>query len=609
MTGPGTALSKRRSVLEAMASALQHRGAGENIFYQDDRAGLGRRPRERAGSGALQKPLTDEKERYRITFDGAIYNHTRLRWELQNRGHLFRTGKDFEVILHLYEERGRRCLEKLRGPFAFALWDSKEKILFLARDRFGIKPLYYTRTGSGALVFASEAKALLKYPEVTAAVNSAALPHYLTFQYFPGPESAFQGIFHLPPAHHLTWNGRESRVRRYWEIRFRPRRKPLSYFIDKTEQLLKESVRLHSGEVGEAGAFLSSGVDSGLVAALLRRRGPLHSFSVDCEGGKYDELTPAKKTARYLGSAHGETRIGPHEYWRELPRALWYQDEPVADPAAIALYFAASLAAEKVPAVFSGEGADEIFGGYEIYREPAAVAPLQHLPRPFKSALLRLANKMPEGLKGQSYLRRATTPLEKRYYGNALIFSEAEKKKLLNPETYPGGWQPPWEITAPYYQKSAGTDAAARMQHLDFHTWLPGDILAKADRMTGAHSLEVRLPYLDHLLVEHAATIPPSFKMAGGMTKYILRKAAARHLPAEVSRRPKLGFPVPLAAWIREHYRESLDELWQCKAAQLYFDPVFLRQMLERHCRGQSDYARRIWAVAVFLLWHNLYMK
>ena len=607
IAGPETALPERRSALEAMAGALKHRGTGDDILYHDERAALCRLQKE-AGSGLKERTLTNEKGRYRIAFDGAIYNHLQLRRELQNRGHRFRTRNEFEAVLHLYEEIGGRCPEKLRGPFAFALWDSEEGVLYLARDRFGIKPLYYTRAADGAFVFASEAKALLKYPAVTAAVNEAALPHYLTFQYFPGTESAFKGIYRLPPAHHLTRRGGVNKIRRYWEIRFHPAQKPPRYFIDKAGQLLQESVRLHC-EGGEIpGAFLSSGVDSSFLAALLGRRGALHSFSVDCAGGNYNELAPAKATAHLLGAAHHETEIGPREFWRVLPRAFWHLDEPIADPAAIALYFAAALAAGEVKAVLSGEGADEVFGGYEIYREPAAVAPLQWLPGPFREKLLQISDRLPQGMKGKSYLRRAATPLEKRYYGNAFIFSEPEKRALLKSGLFPAGQPSPWEITAPYYRKSADYDATTRMQHLDFHTWLPGDILAKADRISSAHSLEVRLPYLDHLLVEFAATIPPSLKMAHGMTKYILRAAASRYLPETVCRRPKLGFPVPLAAWIREHYQKSLAELWQSDAARLYFNPAALEQMLREHCRGESDNARKLWTVATFLLWHDLYI-
>lgn len=604
---PGYLLREKEPVLQMMLETMRHRGSGNPVIYCNRQVALGWQPRENR-TGIMDALPTDKQKRLRILFDGTIYNHALLRRELRNRGRLFRTGEESEVALHLYAELGERCPGKLRGPFAFALWDSREKILFLARDRFGIKPLYYCQAGK-VFLFASEAKALLKYPGITAAVNLAALPHYLTFQYFPDPESAFQGLYRLRPAHHLTWDGGEKMIRRYWEIRFLPSPKPLPYYIDRTELLLRESVRLHCGAGTMPGAFLSSGVDSSQIAALLSRRGTLRTFSVDCEGSGHDELTPARKTAQLLGTIHREHRISPAEFWSVLPRALWFQDEPVADPAAIALYIAAGLAAAEVKAVLSGEGADEVFGGYEIYREPAAVAPLQLLPRPIRAALNRFSENVPERIRGKNYLRRATTPLEKRYYGNAFIFSEAEKKALLNPEQFPGGRAAPWEITAPYYRRSAGFDAATRMQHLDFYTWLPGDILAKADRMSSAHSLEVRLPYLDHNLVEFAATIPAHTRITRGMTKYILRKAAARYLPTEVYRRPKLGFPVPLASWIRDHYRDQLAELWQSETARCYFRPEALQRLLDLHCRGQADYARKIWTIAIFLLWHRLYCR
>lgn len=606
----GRILLDGRPALEAMAKTMGHRGSGKQSFFTDEHASLCSLPSENVErDGGAEQLIANETGRYRLICDGTIYNHRQLRRELQARGHRFRTREDLEVIVHLFEEVGPECPGKLRGPFAFALWDREAKILYLARDRFGIKPLYYAKAADGALVFASEAKAMLQYPQITTGVNLEALPHYLTFQYFPDPETAFQGIYRLRPAHCLTWDGSKCCFSKYWDLRFRPEIKPLSYFIEKAAYLIRESVRLHCGEGPMPGAFLSSGIDSSNIVALLSRLGDVNSYSVDCAGSKYDEMTPARETARFLGTRHREMEIGAAEFWRELPRALTHQDEPVADPAAIALYFAAGLAAGEVKAVLSGEGADEVFGGYEIYREPAAVAPLQCLPSCFKTALRRAAGKLPEGMKGKNYIRRATTPLEKRYYGNALIFSEAEKAALLNPELYPSGWAPPWEITAPYYRKSTGADATTRMQHLDFYTWLPGDILAKADRMSSAHSLELRLPYLDHVLVEFAATIPPRYRITRGMTKYILRMSAARCLPEEIYRRPKLGFPVPLAFWIREHYRDQLSELWQSEAARTFFDPAALERMLELHCRGEADYARKIWAVTVFLLWHGLYFR
>ncbi len=606
----GNTLPHSNRVLEEMAQTMEHRRGGAESVFNSAGSSLCLLPsgdRERGSAAAV--PLSDERGRYHLLCDGTIFNHRQLRRELKSRGHRFRSSLDIEVALHLFEEIGPACPRKLRGPFALAIWDEEAKILYLARDRFGIKPLYYAVAQDGALVFASEAKALLKYPHIERRVNTGALPHYLTFQYFPDPETAFQGIYRLRPAHHLTWGGGECSLKKYWEIRFRPENKPLPYFIENTARLIHESVRLHCGEGLMPGAFLSSGIDSSNIAALLGTMGHVKSYSVDCAGGIYDELTPARITAGFLGTQHREKQIGAAEFWEALPRALWHQDEPVADPAAIALYFAAGLAAREVKTVLSGEGADEVFGGYEIYREPAALAPLQLLPRFAKNLLAGAADKFPDGIKGKNYLRRATAPLERRYYGNALIFSEGEKISLLNTDLYPAGWAPPWEITAPYFRKSAGAGAATRMQHLDFYTWLPGDILAKADRMSSAHSLEIGLPYLDHHLVEFAATIPPRYRIARGMTKYILRMSAARYLPGEVYRRPKLGFPVPLASWIRGHYRDLLLDLWQSEAARIYFNPAVLEQMLDRHCEGRADYARKIWTAAVFLLWHRLFFN
>ncbi len=602
---------ERQRVLEAMSGSIAHRGGGMNKYFFDARVSLCFLAAKGDGRDDTGGELfTDERGRYRLLGDGTIYNHSQLRRELQGRGHRFKTRKDLEVIIHLFEEMGPACPCKLRGPFAFALWDSQAESLYLARDRFGIKPLYYSVASDKALVFASEAKALLKYPHIKGEVNLAALPHYLTFQYFPDPETAFNGIYRLRPAHHLTWDGQEIKTKKYWEIRFRPdTTKPSNYFIDKAAYLIKESVRLHCGEGTMPGAFLSSGIDSGNIAALLSMLGEVKTFSVDCAGSKYDELTPARNAARFLGTEHHEGKIGAAEFWNKVPQALWHQDEPVADPAAIALFFAASLAAKEVKAVLSGEGADEVFGGYEIYREPRALTPIQGLPSRARAALARASEKILEGRRGINYIRRATTPLEKRYYGNALIFSEPDKKMLLNTELYHAGWVPPWEITAPYYRKSAGTDGATRMQHLDFYTWLPGDILAKADRMSSAHSLDLRLPYLDHHLVEFAVTIPTRYRITRRMTKYVLRMSTSSYLPREIYSRPKLGFPVPLASWIRKYYREQLQELWRSNTAQTYFNPHALEKMLEAHCQGKADYGRKIWTVAVFLLWHNLYFK
>ena len=596
-------------VLKGMALSMAHRGPDDQGCYISDQAVLGFRRLSIIDLQSGRQPIGSEDGRYQLVFNGEIYNYRQLRRELKAGGHRFRSRTDAEVVVHLYEDLGEACVKKLRGMFAFAIWDTAEKRLFMARDRFGIKPLYYTRVGD-TFLFASEAKALLKHPAVDAKLNTPALPHYLTFQYFPDPETAFEGIYRLRPAHHLTLDAKGQRMKKYWQLTFNPDfGKSERHFIEMTDHLLQESVRLHMISDVPRGAFLSSGIDSSNIVALLNLVEEVRTYSVGCEGGIYDELPPARETAAFLGTRHRDVRISAAEFWDTLPGILWFQDEPVADPAAVALYFVARLASNDVKVVLSGEGADEVFGGYNIYREPAAVAPVQHLPAPLKGILCGVSSRLPDGYRGKSYLRRATTPLEQRYFGNAHIFSEHEKDLLLNRDLFSEGWNPPTAVTEPFFKQSRSFDGITRMQHLDFFTWMPGDILAKADRMTMAHSLELRVPYLDHVLFEFAATIPPRFKIRKGMTKYILRQAAAKYLPEEVYRRPKLGFPVPIAAWIKDHYRPHLEDIFRGGAAAEYFNTTVLEDMLKRHCRGQGDYGRRLWTVTVFLLWHSLYLE
>lgn len=601
---------KSRAALEAMTGSMEHRGPDDSGFYLDDYIALGFRRLGIIDLDTGGQPLSDENDRYRMVFNGEIYNYKQLRRELQGRGHRFKSQTDSEVIIHLYEERGENCVKALRGMFAFAIYDTVEQRLFLARDRFGIKPLYYTVL-DGSLIFASEAKTLLEHPAVEARLNLEVLPHYFTFQYIPDPDTIFSGIMRLRPAHHLTLDSGGIALKKYWQIRFNPQsdRKSLTHYIEMTDYLLREAVRLHMLSDVPRGAFLSSGIDSSNIVALLSQYEDVRTYSVGCEGGKYDELPQAGETAAFLGTTHREVRVGAREFWDQLPRIIWHQDEPVADPAAIALYFVARLAAEEVRVVLSGEGADEIFGGYDIYREPAAVAPVQMLPEPLKNALSRMSQRLPDSIRGKNYINRATTPLEQRYYGNARIFTEAEKDDLLNPALFPDGRRSPLTVTAPYFNTTRHLDATTRMQHLDIHTWMPGDIMAKADRMTMAHSLELRVPYLDHKLVEFAATIPARFKIHRHITKFLLRKAASRHLPEEVFLRPKLGFPVPIAGWIRDYYRPRLEELFQNEAARTFFNRPVLERMLEQHCRGDADYGRKLWTVAIFLLWHEIYLQ
>ncbi len=643
---------RQREILERMSAELAHRGPGGRVFYQDDFAGLvqllpplsanHRQSPEMIFSVPTDNP-PDRPPLPAVIFDGQVYNLPQLRRELYSSLKTFppnsfaSLAKDIcRIVSCLYEQHGPRCPSRLRGPFAFALWDRGRRCLLLARDRFGIRPLYFTQAG-GTLIFASEAKAILAHPLIKPTLNLKDLPHYLTFQYFPGEESAFKNVFRLPPATCLEarnpqaakipWSLRNSgesgpgqnpkpelTANRYWQLRFNPlyqtRSHPLSYYVDSTRQLLQESVCLHSDTGLSLGAFLSGGIDSSLISALLTiHRGRIPTFSVNCAGGRYNELPQAKETALLLRSFHREQEIEAAEFWETLPRAIWHQDEPVADPSAIALFLACRLASREVKVVLSGEGADELFGGYAIYRQPASLAPLQLLPAPIKQVLGRISSTLPEGLKGKNLLQRGVTPLERRYFGNALIFSEEEKKQLLNRELFPEGWSPPWETTAPFYRQSRRLDDLSRMQHLDFFTWLPGDILAKADRMSAACSLELRLPFLDHRLVEMAAGIPSGYKIHQKTTKYVLRQAATSCLPPHISFRPKLGFPVPTGHWISRHFSNELKELFLTSSAARYFNSSYLMEMLDRHLQGRVDYSRKLWAITVFMLWHRLYLE
>lgn len=664
--GPADPPARRQQILEMMSAKLAHRGPGGRTFYQDNFAGLAQLLPLSANSSQPPEPTAppeppeitapalpgsppDGAPLLAVVFDGQIYNLPQLRRDLHSRLKSYPpvsapvAAPDFppvspptsapvspaldeiyRIIACLYEQLGPQCPSRLRGPFAFALWDRRRGCLLLARDRFGIKPLYYAQAG-GTLIFASEAKAVLAHPLISPALNLAALPHYLTFQYFPGEESAFENVFRLPPATCLEARdpavpgeeneknrGQGLTATRYWQLKFNPYppARPLSYYVDFTGRLLQESVHLHADTGLPLGAFLSSGVDSSLIAALLTIcRDRIHTFSVNCAGGRHNELVPARETALLLRSVHRELEIEAAEFWEALLPAIWHQDEPVADPSAIALFLACRLAAREVKVVLSGEGADELFGGYTIYRQPASLAPLQALPSPLKKAVYRISSALPEGFKGKNFLQRGITPLERRYFGNALIFSEEEKKQLLNRELFPDGWPPPWEATAPFYRRSRRLDDLSRMQHLDFFTWLPGDILAKADRMSAACSIELRTPFLDHRLVEMAAGIPSPYKIRKKVTKYVLRQAATRYLWPQISFRPKLGFPVPTGPWICRHFSSELRELFSTSPAARYFNSSYLMGMLDRHLQGGADYGRKLWTIAVFMLWHRLYLE
>ena len=590
-------------LLTRMREKMRHRGPDEGKNFVNDLAGLGFRRLKIIDLFTGGQPMSNEDGSLWLACNGEIYNYIPLREELVKKGHRFSSRSDSEVILHLYEERGAECLQSLRGMFAFVLWDKKRRRLFGARDRFGIKPFYYLESPD-YLAFASEIKALAELPLFPREVNEEAFCDYLTFQYVPEPRTMFSGVHRLPPAHFFFKSpGKPLEIKKYWQVRFNPSQKPLEYFLEGIREKLREAVRLHMASDVPRGAFLSSGVDSAIIAALARELGPLSTFSVGYEEKSFSELREAGETAAFLETEHHEYIITPQEFLKMLPKLVWHFDEPVADPAAISLYFAARMASGKITVVLSGEGADEVFAGYGIYREPSALAPLRGLPRPLRQSLYMLEKLLPPGIPGKNYLARSRRPLEERFLGNAHIFSPAEKRHISRLNINPS----PFRVTDPLYRQVAGLDDITRMQYIDLHTWMPGDILVKADRMTMANSLELRVPYLDHHVFEFAAALPQEYKVRGKTTKRALREAFKDILPPSAINRPKRGFPVPTREWLkRPDFRRLFLELLAGEGGR-WFQRNNVKKLLDDHREGKVEAGRKLWVILIFLLWHEAY--
>jgi len=553
--------------------------------------------------------------RYLITFNGEIYNYIELRQELIDTfGAEFATNGDGEVIVAGYHYWGEAVVDRLRGMFAFLIWDNATGRAFGARDPFGIKPLHYLRTDDG-VYFASEKKALLPFAPSArlgdGGLNTANLSHYLTLQYVPEPSTLHQGIERLGSGECFTYSpGGDIATRRYYRAHFRPA--PVDdeqALFKRIQDTLRESVRLHMRSDVPVGAFLSSGIDSTAMVALSREFNPkILTFTVGYDVPGYSEIDVAQESARYLDVTTIPTKIGPQDMMDALPRIIWHLDDPVADPALVPLYFVAKKASEYVTVVLSGEGADEFFGGYTIYREPLSLAGVNNLPTPIQRGLRAVSKAIPEGVKGKSFLERGTTPLQERYYGNARIFTEEDKRLLLRHYDPAVRYT---DVTAPLYAEAADLDPVTAMQYIDVYTWLRGDILVKADRMTMAHSLEGRVPFLDREVFEVAAGIPVDLKLPprSVTTKYALRRALEGVVPPEIVNRKKLGFPTPTRVWLRNEMYEWARDILTRSGADRLINLAYARELLELHRRGEADKSREVWTILVFCLWHAIFVE
>lgn len=592
-------------VLGKMMDRIKHRGPDSDGKYVDEQIAMGfRRLSIIDLSDQGSQPIFNEDKSLVLTFNGEIYNYKDLREELVAYGHKFYTQTDSEVLIHGYEQWGEDMLDKLRGMFAFVIFNKNTNEVFGARDFFGIKPLYYAKMGE-TLMWGSEIKSFLDHPHFKKELNTDVLETYLTFQYSPTTETFFKNVYKLPAAHCFTYKNGEMNVRRYWEVKFHADNGPsLEDWVNRISDTFKNSVEVHKFADVEVGSFLSSGVDSSYVAAVANVD---KTFTVGFgEDEKYNEIGYAKEFSKYIHKENFSKVISPEEYWNSLSKIQYHMDEPLADPAAVALFFVCQIASEKVKAVLSGEGADEIFGGYNIYHNPADMASYFKIPRPIRKAVGAVADKLPHK-HGINYLIRGSKDLDERFIGNAYIFSEKERKDILSIKT---NAPDAMAITKPFYDKVRDQDQVTQMQYIDLHLWMTGDILLKADKMSMAHSLELRVPFLDRKVMELAEQIPVKDRVTETETKYAMRLAALQACPLQTAKKKKLGFPVPIRVWLKEdkYYNIVKDKFTSPQSAQ-FFHTDKLVQLLDDHRAGKYDYSRKIWTVFSFLVWYDVYFS
>ena len=596
-------LPDSKEVLTRMMDRIIHRGPDSAGQFITDKAAWGFRRLSIIDLDHGSQPMFNEDNSIVIVFNGEIYNFMTLREELKAKGHVFRNNSDTEVLVHGYEEWGTELPKHCRGMFAFMIYDRNKDLAFGARDYFGIKPFYYGVI-DGNLVFGSEIKSILEYPGYVKKVNTEALEQYLTFQYSVLPETFFKGIYKLAPAHSILFKDGEVTIERYWEPDFDiDENANLDELVDKIDAQMQESVQAHMISDVEVGSLLSSGIDSSYIATVSKAD---KTFTVGFDYDKFNEISYAQDLSEKIGTQNFSKLITEEEYWSVLPEIQYYMDEPLADASCVALYFVDKTAAEHVKVVLSGEGADEFFGGYNIYHEPVSLHGYQKLPKGLRRFVGKVAEMiMPEGMRGRSFLMRGALDVEERFIGNAKRFSVKERKKILKNAT-PA--KAPWKLTKPYYDKVKHLDDTTKMQYIDMNFWLIGDILLKGDKMSMRHSLECRVPFMDREVYKLAKTIPTKYKLAEGTTKYALRKAARRHIPEATAMKKKLGFPVPIGLWLREDkYYEQVKASFESPAAQKFFNTKELVKMLDQHKKSKLDNSKKIWVVYMFLMWYDVY--
>ena len=586
----------KKKIIKDMNDMIIHRGPDSEGYYLDDYIAIGFRRLSIIDLAGGDQPIYNEKKDKVIVFNGEIYNHEEIRKDLIKKGHTFKTRTDTEVILHGYEEYNEHILDKLRGMFAFVIYDIKSKELFGARDFYGIKPFYYYHNEDN-FYFGSEIKSFLANPNFKKELNKKMLKQYLTFQYSVGEESFFKNVYKLRPGHYLKYKDNKLEIKKYYEIDLTSNKdKSLEEWKNIIRKELNETVKYHKVSDVEVGSFLSSGVDSSIIATMSKVD---KTFTVGYENKKYSEIDYAKELSDMINVKNISKKISKEEYFDIFPKTQYYMDEPLADPSAVALYFVANTASKHVKVALSGEGADEIFGGYNIYHEPYSVSWYNKIPYPVRKCLGLLAYPL-RNHKGFNFIVRRSKKLEDRYVGNAFIFEPSESNKILNYEdkrTFK-------DLTRPYYEKIKELGPVEQMQYIDFNFWLIGDILLKADKMSMANSLEVRVPLLDRPLISNVISIPSEYKIVGNETKYAFRQVCKETLPEKWANKKKLGFPVPLREWLKEEeiYNKIKESF---KEGSEFFNTERIIKLLDDHKKEKRDNSRKIWTIYTFLVWYK----
>lgn len=607
-------------LLHRMLQSIEHRGPDDQGIYRSGPVGLGHRRLKIIDLTTGKQPLSNEDGTVWVIYNGEVYNYKELTSYLIKKGHRFKSASDTEVIVHLYEEFGADCVKHLRGMFSFALWDNNEQTLLLARDRVGIKPMYYCQTND-SLLFASEIKAILADSTICREIDPAILDRFLTYFYVPGEQTLFKNIQKLEPGHYLTVKSGQIKVTQYWDLTFEKSAVTFPDAVEQLEDLLSRTVRDHLISDVPLGVLLSGGVDSSgvLSFAVENTNHPVSTFTVGFEGGCIDERPYAKKVAQSFGAENYDITITPQSFWELLPKYVWHMEEPVCEPPAIALFSVSQLARKYVTVLLSGEGGDEAFAGYQSYRNfywmEQVKSGLGAMGRSVGSALASALSGNNESRYGK-YAALMNMPMHDYYYSHSsgpYEFFNSRRRDLYTKE-FGDSVNDERNAQAAFakecFAKVRGLSSLDQMLYVDTKTWLPDDLLIKADKMTMANSLELRVPLLDHQILEFAASLPVSYKLKGLSTKHILKKALSKRLPREILTRKKMGFPVPYAAWLNGDLRPAVAEILLDE--QSVSRGYFKKEVLEALINTPSDernYSKELFSLVTLELWHRMFLQ